>query len=512
MKKAITRAVLIVMTIVTLATVMPISANASTSNIKKIYNILTEKYDFKSAAACGILANIERESDFNPKLIIRDSNGLTSGGLCQWNGGRFKNLKNYCYDKGYDYLTIEGQLAYLNYELQKSSYKHIYNYLKSVKNTKDGAYNAGYYWCYYFEIPSNRSVKAKQRGSMAKNDYWPVYGQTAPTTPVLSFTDKTTKYDIASDISLKWTSSGGGCDYYRVFIMRKNPITKAYDRNNIETVDTKKTYYDIPAFSLEPGSYAILLRAYNSTSGKQATSKYIYCTVDCYDHDFTSVTLKEATFEKTGTEKLTCEKCGYSCKETIPVLTPQDFTDTKTSKPEVTAASPTSIRIKWEPTEHATGYRIYIRENDAWKLLKKISADDELTYLYRNLTAATEYKFCVKAYMVYEGKTYMNSASATLLTSTETHAPSIVELDDRYDSCTVSWDKVKGADGYQIYLAEGKGSYKRVASVSSKCTEYTVRGLDEGQTYRFVVRSYIKCSNGSYVYSNCSSAKTLIID
>ena len=89
MKKAITRAILIVMTIVTLATVMPISANASTSNAKKIYNILTSELGFNSAAACGILANIERESDFNPKLVIRDSNGLTSGGLCQWNGGRF---------------------------------------------------------------------------------------------------------------------------------------------------------------------------------------------------------------------------------------------------------------------------------------------------------------------------------------------------------------------------------------------------------------------------------------
>ncbi len=508
MKKALTRVLLIVMTIVTLATVMPISANASTSNIKKIYNILTEELDFNSAAACGILANIERESDFNPKLVIRDSNGLTSGGLCQWNGSRFKNLKNYCNQNGYDYLSIEGQLRYLNYELQKSSYKHIYNYLKNVDNDEDGAYDAAYYWCYYFEIPANRAKKAKQRGSMAENDYWPVYGETKPETPVLSFTDKKTKYDIASDVSLQWTDSGAACDFYRIFIMRKNPVTGIYDRKNITTVETEKTSYDIPAFTLDIGtSYAILVRAYNSASGKQATSKYIYCTVDCYEHDYTSVTLKEPTFESTGLEKLTCEKCGDTVRETVPVLTPADFTGTKTSKPEVTAASPTAIRIKWEPTDYATGYRVYIRENNAWKLLKKVSADDELTYLYRNLEAATEYKFCVKAYMVYEGKTYMNSVSATLLTSTETHAPSILDLEEKYGKHTVSWDKVQGADGYQIYLATGKGSYRRIATVSSKCDEYTVKGLEEGQSYRFVVRSYIKCSNGSYVYSNCSSAK-----
>ena len=513
MKKALTKVLLIVMTIVTIATVMPISANASTSNAKKIYNILTEDLGFNSAAACGILANIERESDFNPKLVIRDSNGLTSGGLCQWNGGRFKNLKNYCYDKGYDYLSIEGQLNYLNYELQKSSYKHIYSYLKNVKNTADGAYNAGHYWCYYFEIPSNRSVKAKQRGSMAKNDYWPVYGETTPKTPKLTLVDGTNKYDIASDISLKWTSGGGACTGYKVFIKKKDPVTKTYLNKDIITASTTKTSYDIPAFSLEVGGYyAIRVRAYNKASGKYVNSPYVYCRVNCYEHDFTSEILKEPTFKKTGLEKLTCEKCGLIEKETLPVLTPQDFTETKTSKPEVTSASPTAIRIKWKPTDHATGYRVYIRENNSWKLLKKISADDELTYLYKNLTAATEYKFCVRAYLVYNGKTYMNTASSTLLTSTETHAPSILELDDKYDKCTVSWDKVKGADGYQIYYAEGKDSYKRVATVSNKCTEYTIRGLEEGQSYRFVVRSYIKLSNGSFVYSNCSSAKTLIID
>ncbi len=513
MKKALTRVLLVVIAVVTLATVMPISANASTSNAKKIYNFLTDKLEFNSAAACGILANIERESDFNPKLVIRDSNGLTSGGLCQWNGGRFKNLKNYCKNNGYDYLSIEGQLRYLNYELQKSSYKHIYNYLRNVDNNKNGAYDAAYYWCYYFEIPSNRSVKAKQRGSMAKNEYWPVYGETALKTPTLTLVDGKSKYDIASDVSLKWTSAGGACTGYKVFIKKRDPATKKYLNKDIITASVKGTSYDIPAFSLEIGGYyAIRVRAYNKNTGKYVNSPYVYCTVDCYKHDYTSVITKKPTFEKTGIEKLTCEKCGESVKETLPKLTPKDFTGTKTAKPEVTASSTTTIRIKWKPTDHATGYRVYIRENDSWKLLKKISADEELTYLYKNLSAATEYKFCVRAYMVYNGKTYMNSASSTLLTSTETVAPSILGIKDKYDKCTVSWDKVKGADGYQIYYAEGKGSYERIATVSNKCTEYTIRGLEEGQSYRFVVRSYIKLSNGKFVYSNLSSAKTLIID
>lgn len=510
MKKALTRALLIVMSVVTLATVMPISANASTSNVKKIYNILTDDLGFNSAAACGILANIERESDFNPKLVIRDSNGRTSGGLCQWNGGRFNNLKKYCYEHGYDYLSIEGQLRYLNHELQKNSYKHIYKYLRNVDNTEDGAYDAAYYWCYYFEIPSNRSSKARQRGTMAEKEYWPKYGESTPEEPVVSLDKKNAKYDITDDVTIRWTSGGGGTDFYRVYIMQKAPDDKNFDKDNIKSVTTTERSLEIPAFSLNMDcEYAVLVRAVNATNDEHKTSKYTYFSVGCIDHEYTTVVLREPTFESSGSQVSTCEKCGKVKKATLPVLTVEDFTETKTETPIVTAASSSAVRVRWQPTDHATGYRVYIRENGKWKLLAKISADEELTYLYRNLDEATEYKFCVKAYMNHEGKTYHNSVSSTLLTSTETEVPEISELEKRSGKCTVSWDKVDGADGYQVYVATGKGSYKRVATVGSREDDFTVRSLKKGQTYRFVVRSYIVCSNGSYVFSNCSESKQI---
>ncbi|MBR5826433.1 MAG: fibronectin type III domain-containing protein [Clostridia bacterium] len=509
MKKAITKAILIVMTIVTLATVMPISANASTSNVKKIYNFLTDELGFNSAAACGILANIERESDFNPKLVIRDSNGLPSGGICQWNGGRFKNLKNYCNNNGYDYLTIEGQLSYLNYELQKSSYKHIYNYLKNVSNNASGAYNAAHYWCYYFEVPANRATRAKQRATIAQNDYWPVYGETSPKTPVLSLAEKTTKYDITSDVTVNWTSAGGACDLYKVFIKQKGFDEKTYDASEMRTVTTTATSYEIPAFSLELDTeYAVLVRAYNTSTGEYKNSKYVYFTVSCLEHDYTTVVTKEPTFKKTGTQVSTCEKCGKVKKETLPVVTVEDFKETKTSKPYVTAAAHNGIRIRWEATDHATAYRVYIRNNGEWNLVGTVSADKDLTYLYRGLEEATEYRFCVKAVTEHDGKTYMNSASATLVTATETKVPEISDFSKKSGSASIDWDSVKGADGYQVYLATGKGGYKKVATLGPKTTEYTVKSLQKGESYKIVVRSYVECSNGSLVFSNCSDAKS----
>ena len=142
---------------------------AATSNKDKVYNALV-KEGLSSAAACGVMANIEKESNFNP------SAGSTSGayGLCQWTGSRRSNLFSYCNRNGYSSSSVEGQVAFLMYEL-RNSYSGVLNSLKSVSNDADGAYNAGYRFCYDFERPANKGSRASQRGSLAKSSYWPTY-------------------------------------------------------------------------------------------------------------------------------------------------------------------------------------------------------------------------------------------------------------------------------------------------------------------------------------------------
>ncbi|MBQ8469393.1 MAG: transglycosylase SLT domain-containing protein [Clostridia bacterium] len=142
---------------------------AATSNKDKVYTALV-KNGLCSAAACGVMANIEKESNFNP------SAGSTSGayGLCQWTGSRRSNLFSYCNRNGYSSSSVEGQVAFLLYEL-RNSYSGVLNSLKSVANNADGAYNAGYRFCYDFERPANKSSRSSQRASVAKNSYWPAY-------------------------------------------------------------------------------------------------------------------------------------------------------------------------------------------------------------------------------------------------------------------------------------------------------------------------------------------------
>ncbi len=142
----------------------------TSENTKLIYKYLTKELGMNHAAACGVLANIQLESGFNQFAL---GDGGTSYGICQWHAERFSRLMSFCNGTGYDYNTLEGQLEYLAEELS-GSYLNVYRHLLQVPDTAEGAYDAAYYWCVYFESPSEVLARAAQRGNLAKNEYFPL--------------------------------------------------------------------------------------------------------------------------------------------------------------------------------------------------------------------------------------------------------------------------------------------------------------------------------------------------
>ena len=140
-----------------------------TENTNEIYDYLKNVLGLNHAAACGVLANIQCESNFASTAV---GDGGTSYGLCQWHLGRFSALINWCNANGYEYHSIQGQLGYLTCELQ-GGYASVYQYLLSVPDTAQGAYDAAYYWCKYFEIPSNLEYNSQMRADLAMNLYYP---------------------------------------------------------------------------------------------------------------------------------------------------------------------------------------------------------------------------------------------------------------------------------------------------------------------------------------------------
>jgi hypothetical protein len=147
-----------------------------------IFEFLHNEMGLNVAAACGVLANIYHESSFNPNAA---GDKGTSYGICQWHGARWDAMKSWCEKNGHDWTTLEGQLHYLKFELSQNNGNYlwngrtIYNYISKVPNTAEGAYEAGRYWCFYYEVPANRESVSVTRGNLAQNVYWAEYGNTA---------------------------------------------------------------------------------------------------------------------------------------------------------------------------------------------------------------------------------------------------------------------------------------------------------------------------------------------
>ena len=138
---------------------------------EKIFLYLMNELGLNRAAACGVLANIHYESGFNPHAV---GDGGTSYGICQWHAGRYLSLVSFCDSAKLQYGSVEGQLKYLKQDLE-NGYRHVFDYLKKIPETEIGAFDAAYYWCYYYERPAMILRQSTLRGNAAKNSYWPRY-------------------------------------------------------------------------------------------------------------------------------------------------------------------------------------------------------------------------------------------------------------------------------------------------------------------------------------------------
>lgn len=136
---------------------------------RNIYDYLTEELSFSKAAACGILGNIAYETGwtFNPEI------GSEYGcyGLIQWLGGRLGQLKSWCNETGRDYSTMQGQMDFVLWELENTDTYGTLDYLMSCDDSIDGAYNAGWYFCYWYERPNDKNAQSNYRGCEAIKYY-----------------------------------------------------------------------------------------------------------------------------------------------------------------------------------------------------------------------------------------------------------------------------------------------------------------------------------------------------
>jgi len=199
------------------------SIYAASENEQVVFDYLVNHMGFNEAAATGIVANIHYESGCNP---LAEGDSGTSYGICQWHADRKAALIDYCQQNGYDYTTLEGQLHYLEQELN-SSYQFVYTHLMSVENSEEGVEDATTYWCKYFEVPAYADLKAAQRTDYALKTYWPMF---KPVELDLTEAKETAISDIETYKNLE--------DYYTVEQEKIQAIQADFE-NQVEAITTE---------------------------------------------------------------------------------------------------------------------------------------------------------------------------------------------------------------------------------------------------------------------------------
>lgn len=495
MKKTVT---LFFSMLILLAVLIPGTAAhaASASNKTQVFQYLTQKLGFNSAASCGILANIEHESEFKPDLVIRDANGLPSGGLCQWNGGRFTNLRNFCNDRGYDYLSIEGQLEYLKFELQKDSFRHIYDYLRKVPNNKEGAYNAAHYWCYYFEIPRNRARQAASRGSSAAEKYWPAF-RYVPITDVKLKSDADGKVlDLDEVATVRWKAVKGSVTGYLVRLAEKKNGSFDWNKAQSCVLPASSNGIDFKLSDLKPGRYAVRVYGVNKLYDVQGgCDNAIKFDVDCLTHDFDLKKEKLPTFQKDGKRVYTCDQCGEKKVVALRKLTEAGYARRTVQDFVVKETAANAATLTWDPVSVAQGYRIWQKVDGAWVKLKTLSAK-ATSFRVEGLDSNAPYAFRIASF-VKNGDESVFSAPQELALTTRPAGTSLNEATAKSGGrVSLKWDRVKGVDGYIVYMADPSGEMREVAAASSWWPFITLRDLGDTANLSFCVRSYVDTDNG----------------
>ena len=129
------------------------------------------------AALAGVLANLQGESGFNPNKV---GDGGAAYGICQWQGPRLDQMVKYCEENDLNPVSREGQLSFLVHDLI-NNYIYAYDQIRLCEDSENGALQATYNFCAYYEVPADPGAESVEREEWTKLLIYPKLNELSET-------------------------------------------------------------------------------------------------------------------------------------------------------------------------------------------------------------------------------------------------------------------------------------------------------------------------------------------
>ena len=150
------------------------------------------------------------------------------------------------------------------------------------------------------------------------------------------------------------------------------------------------------------------------------------------------------------------------------------------------------ITLEWAKNDKATGYAIEQYKGGKWTVIATTKNNTTLKFTVKGLKNDTTYSFRIRAYKTAGAS---NVYSDYVRIAGKTRIPNVATFKGRAVSASavkLDWSKNDKATGYVIEQYRG-GKWTAIATTKNNTTlTFTVKGLAEGTTYSFRIKSFRK--------------------